>query len=84
LFYISTATAEGRKLMAVEVKATAQTFDRGTPQALFESRSSANSALSFGYAVTSDGKRFLMAVPAGTLGETPLTVVVNWLAWVKK
>ena len=71
--------------MAVEVKATAQTFDRGTPQALFDSRSTANSNLSFGYPVTSDGKRFLMAVAAGTSAETPpLTVVVNWLAWVKK
>ena len=63
----------------------AQTFDRGTPQALFESRSAALSTLSFGYAVTSDGKRFLMPVAAGKSAEAPpLTVVVNWLASVKR
>jgi len=81
LFYL---TAD-RKLMAVDIKAGAQTFDRGTPQVLFESRSFATGTTSFEYAVTSDGKRFLMPVSAGTQGETPpLTVVVNWLAWVKK
>ena len=67
--------------MAVEVKAGAQTFDRGTPQALFPSRGLAPSATFFGYAVSSDGKRFLMPVPAGMSAETPpLTAVVNWLA----
>jgi serine/threonine protein kinase len=82
LFYIS--IAEGRKLKAVEVEAAAQTFNRGTPQSLFESRSSA-STFSFGYAVTADGKRFLMPVAAGTPGEAPpLTAVVNWLAWAKR
>ena len=81
LFYI----AADRKLMAVDIKAGAQTFDRGTPQALFESRSSASDTGAFGYAVTSGGKRFLMPVAAGAQGETPpLTVLVNWLAWVKK
>jgi hypothetical protein len=71
--------------MAVDIKAGAQTFDRGTPQALFESRSSASDTGTFGYAVTSGGKRFLMPVAAGAQGETPpLTVLVNWLAWVKK
>jgi Tol biopolymer transport system component len=81
LFY----SAADRKLMAVDIKAGAQTFDRGTPQALFESRSSATGANTFSYAVTSDGKRFLMPVAAGTPGEAPpLTVVVNWLASVKR
>jgi serine/threonine protein kinase len=81
LFYL----AADRKLMAVDIKAGAQTFDRGTPQALFESRSSATGMHTIGYAVTSDGKRFLMPVAAGAQGETPpLTVVVNWPAWVKK
>ena len=38
-----------------------------------------------GYAPSADGKRFLMPVLQGALGGTPpLTVVVNWLAGVKK
>ena len=83
VFYV----APDRKLMAVEVKATAQSFDRGAPQALFDSRSSIGSVdnASFGYVASADGKRFLMPVPPGALGETPpLTVMVNWLAGVKK
>ncbi len=83
LFYM----APDRKLMAVEIKAGAQSFDCGAPQALFESRSSVPpvGVIQFGYAVSADGKRFLMPVAAGSQAEAPpLTVVVNWLAWVKK
>ena len=79
--------APDKKLMVVDIKAGAQSFDRGTPQALFESHSSVSpvGVISFSYAVAADGKRFLMSVAAGSQGETPpLTVVVNWLAWVKK
>lgn len=81
LFYLG----QDRKLMAVEVKATAQSFDRSVPQALFDSRSVVGSSTAFGYAPSADGKRFLMPVPAGALLEAPpLTVIVNWLGWVKK
>jgi eukaryotic-like serine/threonine-protein kinase len=83
LFYVAPA----RKLMAVEVKASTPTFERGTPQALFESRSNVPAANSFlwGYVPSADGKRFLIVTTAGQDGEPPpLTVVVNWLAAVKK
>ena len=79
--------APDRKLMAVEVKATAQTFAWGTPAALFESRSvldPGNQAI-WGYLPDRDGKRFLIATAAGERTEAaPLTVVVNWLSGVKK
>ena len=82
LYYI----APDRKLMAVEIKATAQSFDRGTPQVLFESREDIPSvAASWGYMPRADGKQFLMSVAPGAASEAPpLTVVVNWLAAVKK
>ncbi len=38
----------------------------------------------FNYAVAADGKRFLVNTGVGDVTETPLTVVVNWLAAVKK
>jgi hypothetical protein len=77
--------APDRKLMAVEVKATAQSFDHGTPQALFESRAESTSAANWSYMPSADGKRFLIATPAsGRTEAPPLTVVVNWLAGVKK
>jgi serine/threonine protein kinase len=81
LFFLST---DDRKLKAVEVKASAQAFAWGAPQVLFESRT-VFSPTNFPYAVTADGQRFLMAVPAGEPDTTPsLTVVLNWLAWAKR
>ena len=38
----------------------------------------------FDYAVATDGNRFLVNTTVGDVTETPLTVVVNWLAAVKK
>jgi len=78
LFYV----APDGKLTAVDVKATAQTFDRGTPQPLFDSRAVLlQSSVVTSYSPSADGMRFLMLVPQGALGETPpLTVVANWLA----
>lgn len=84
LYYV----APDRKLMAVEVKATAVNFERGTPQPLFELRSSVNAneaAFLWGYTPSADGKHFLVAEIAGTSGNVPppMTVVVNWLGSVK-
>jgi serine/threonine protein kinase len=82
LFYI----ALDRKLMAVDVKASATTFDRGTPHPLFESPSDTppSALYIWGYVPAPDGRRFLIdSAPAGS-NATPLTVVVNWLAGVKK
>jgi serine/threonine protein kinase/Tol biopolymer transport system component len=82
MFYM----APDQKLMAVEVKPS-QNFDRGTPQALFTSRSAYGGASVFpsGYVPSPDGKRFLIVTAAGERGEQPpLTVVVNWLGAVKK
>ena len=77
MFYV----APGRKLMAVDLEASASSFDRGTPQPLFDSRSDVSSAFSIGYAPSADGKRILMPVLQGANREVPpLTVIVNWLA----
>ena len=72
--------------MAVEVKAAPQSFEHGTPQALFTSLADApTGAVSWSYAPSSDGKRFLIRTPAGSAAEsTRVTVVVNWLAGAKQ
>ena len=75
--------------MAVEVKATTQTFEWGTPQPLFELRSSINATNEFlwGYVPSADGKRFLVAEIPGTNSDAqvpPLTVIVNWLGSTTK
>lgn len=83
LFY---GSADG-KLMAVEVKADPPSgrqgarFERGAPQALFEFRSE---TLTSTFAVTADGQRFLLNTMVDESGGAPLTVVVNWMAGLKR
>ena len=65
--------------MAVDVKANGPAFEAGVPQRLFVA------PLDFGWDVTADGKRFLLAVPPGQQStETPITVVLNWKAELRK
>ena len=71
LYYLDLA----QKLMAVPVKPTGASFELGTPQALFTATAASN------FAVTHDGQRFLINVPAGGESATagpPLTIVTNW------
>jgi serine/threonine protein kinase len=78
--------APGGELMAVEVKATPESFEHSTPEALFRSRADApTGAVSWSYVPSPDGKRFLIRTPAGTAAESPvLTVVVNWPSAAKR
>jgi Tol biopolymer transport system component/predicted Ser/Thr protein kinase len=85
LFYISADL----KLMAVDVK-TAPTFEAGTPKALFDPRILGRRNFGFpryDYDVAADGKRFLVnsvsTTPESSAPE-PITVVVNWLAALKR
>ncbi|HXG69551.1 MAG TPA: hypothetical protein VNJ04_02950 [Gemmatimonadaceae bacterium] len=77
LFYV----APDRTLMAVGVKAGAA-FQHGVPHPLFkmgiDNFSSANR-----YAVASRGERFLVNTPSDT-SPTPITIVLNWTADVKR
>ena len=69
-----------RTMMAVDVD-TAK-FD-GIPRALFSANATIN-ASGRRYAVTHDGKRFLLNVPQQSATTTPLTVIVNWPATIQK
>jgi serine/threonine protein kinase len=82
LFYV----APDRKLMSVEIKTAAQTFDRGAPQRLIDSRSDVvGNPTQWGYVPSADGKRFLIAVAPGAIDQAPpLTVIANWFAGAKK
>ncbi len=76
-----------RNLMAADIKMSGPNFDHGTPRILFDSHADnlAAGATTWAYAVSADGKRFLISVAPGTIAEAPpLTVVVNWLGSVKK
>jgi Tol biopolymer transport system component len=83
LFYI----APDGKLMAVEVKMSPR-FETGIPKALFTTRISGGttSVHVFRYAVAPDGKRFLINTMPQTdePNASPITVVLNWTAGLKK
>jgi len=78
LFYM----APGRKLMAVEVKASS-TFEVSVPQELFETRI-AGATFRRGYDVTADGQRFLIITQLEEEKPSPISVVLNWTADLKR
>ena len=88
LFYLA---PEG-KVMAVEVK-TGSNFETGAAKPLFDAHvrgwlgaGGAGPGLSArdNYAVSSDGQRFLLNSLAEGSAPSPLTVVLNWTADLKK
>jgi Tol biopolymer transport system component len=78
LFYLA---ADGT-MMAVPIEATSH-FDPGVAQALFQTGVS-RASVGRQYAVTKDGKRFLIMRTRQPADPSVLTVVVNWPASVQK
>ena len=75
LFYLGLAS----QMMAVDID-TSQGFRAGTPRRLF---TAPTQALTVGWDLSSDGKRFLFIAPPGT-STIPFTVMLNWAARLKK
>jgi Tol biopolymer transport system component len=73
LFYLTTSLQQ----MAVDVSAE-KTFRAGVPRRLF------NVGLLTPGDISTDGKRFLNAVPEGASAPSPFMVVTNWPAALKK
>jgi serine/threonine protein kinase len=80
LFFI----APDRKLMAVDVKLEGSTFEAGVPKVLFQTRVAGYPNPRNVYEVSADGQRFLIITPLEEATSTPITVVVNWTAELKK
>jgi hypothetical protein len=80
LFYLGT----DRKLMAVDVKEDGNTFTAGNPRMVFEMRVIFPVGGAPAYDVTRDGQRFLAVTPLEETSPSPLTVVLNWTAGLKK
>jgi eukaryotic-like serine/threonine-protein kinase len=78
IYYLS----EDRKLMAVSV---GPSLSFGVPQPLFQTRVPAGvTANRQHYVPSRDGQRFLVNTQAGDPSPTPITVVLNWTAGLKK
>jgi Tol biopolymer transport system component len=84
LFYI----APGGSLMAAEVHVTGSAFEVGVPKALFRPQilGGLGSApiTAWRYGVSKDGQRFLMNTILEQSDSTPMTVLTDWTAVLKK
>jgi serine/threonine protein kinase/Tol biopolymer transport system component len=84
IYYVS---PEG-KLVAVPVRTTEKNIEVGAPSVLFEVGASTPLGSGYGtrqqYDVTADGQRFIVNVPAEQTVESPLTVISNWPATIKR
>ncbi|MEO8436146.1 MAG: protein kinase [Pyrinomonadaceae bacterium] len=79
LFYIAT----DRKLMAVDIK-MGDSFVAGVPHALFGTRVLSLTDFRSHYSVSGDGQRFLINSTIEEIHATPISVVVNWTADLKR
>ena len=83
LFYL---TGDGT-LMAVDIQAGASTLERSAPKPLFRLRLTAAggpAGLWHPYSVTADGQRILAITSLDDRTAAPITVVLNWMAALKK
>ena len=68
--------------MAVDIRIGSM-LEISAPKALFQTQVIRYEAPNR-YVVTGDGQRFLVNSPVEAGSQTPITVVVNWIASVKK
>jgi Tol biopolymer transport system component len=82
LFYI----APDGKLMAVTIHGAGQTLEVSAAVALFQTRivGGGLAKMQPQYAVASDGQRFLINITADESTASPITIVTNWTAGLKK
>jgi eukaryotic-like serine/threonine-protein kinase len=80
LFYLSA----DHKLMALEVNTEGPTFEHHAPSALFVTRVGGIDTPGDYYAVTGDGQLFLLNNLVEEAAHTPITVVLNWNANLKR
>ena len=79
LYYLSA----DQHMMSVPVRTT-PTFDPGTPATLFAASVMFPSQGRSHYAVTGDGKTFILFTPATARSLPTTTVIVNWMAEIAK
>ena len=82
------------KVVAVAIHATGSTLEFSAPRPLFDSGYANNLTVHSGdwnmFDVSADGQRFLIprrldsTDVTGTLANTPITVVLNWTATLRK
>ncbi|MGA8366284.1 MAG: hypothetical protein WB716_03115, partial [Candidatus Acidiferrales bacterium] len=79
LYFLSNAG-----LMAVDVDTTGPQFEVGIPKPLFDANIGTNGFPNAPYRVSADGQRFLAITAAEQQYNSPITVVLNWAAELKR
>jgi hypothetical protein len=69
-------------MMAVDIRGDAN-IETGIPRTLFDTALNVD-PINDQYAVTPDGHRFILLKPLTEAASTPITVVLNWTALLKK
>jgi len=70
------------KMMAVDIKAEPE-IESGVPRMLFDTELNVDQFYTQ-YALTPDGRRFLLLKPLTEAVSTPITIVFNWTSLLKK
>jgi len=70
--------------MAAAVTSDSSTFETGAPRTLFDTGITTGFLDHDLYVVSRDGQRILVNVSVGEKSPSPITVVVNWDAKLKK
>ncbi len=71
-------------LTAAPVRAAGASFESSTPRRLFAIPGISGYIDRDEYTVSADGNRFLLSRPTGDAANSPVTVVVNWSASLKR
>jgi Tol biopolymer transport system component len=80
LFFV----ADNGKLMSVNVKNNGAELEFGPPKALFQAHMQNRYSISHEYDVSPDGQKFLVGTLIGESKVPPPTVILNWMADLKK
>jgi Tol biopolymer transport system component len=79
LFYVQNKT-----LMTVEIASGPGRFEVGIPKPLFESQFAGGSFRRNRYVVSADGQKFLVVTPLGQTTRAPFTLMLNWMASLRR
>jgi serine/threonine-protein kinase len=84
LFYVNVSRGtSAAEMMAVPVQADGKTFESGVAVSLFQVPMAPTQLIGRDYDVSSDGQRFVVGTVVGA-PATPVTIVLNWPAVLKK
>jgi serine/threonine protein kinase/Tol biopolymer transport system component len=85
LFYVDTTRGtSAADMMTVPVRAGGPTFESGAAVSLFKVPMAPTQLIGRDYDVTPDGQRFLVGTRIDGAPATPVTIVLNWMASLKK